>query len=117
MKHHKKGRTFGRDKAQREALIRSLARSLVLQNGITTTTAKAKELKPFVEKLVTASKANTLQSRRLVATRLRSPEAVAKLHADIAKRFEKRSGGYTRIVRLGQVGKRVADMSRIEFVA
>lgn len=117
MKHHKKGRTLGRDKAQREALIRSLARSLVLQNGITTTTAKAKELKPFVEKLVTASKANTVASHRLVSTRLRSPEAVKKLHADIAKRFEKRAGGYTRIVRLGRIGTRVSDMSRIEFVA
>lgn len=117
MKHHKKGRTFGREKAQREALIRSLARSLVLQNGITTTTAKAKELRPFVEKLVTASKADTVASRRLVSTRLRSPEAVSKLHTDIAKRFSTRAGGYVRIVRLGRIGTRVTDMSRIEFVA
>lgn len=117
MKHHKKRRTFNRTSEQRRALLRGLARSLVLTNAITTTEAKAKELRPFVEKLVTASKANTVASRRLVDTRLGSPEAVKKLHDDIAKRFSSRSGGYTRITHLGKIGNRVAEMARIEFVA
>ncbi len=117
MKHGKKRRTLNRTKRQREALLRDLARSLVLSNAITTTIAKAKELRPFVEELVSAAKAGTVASRRLVAARLHSPEAVKKLHDEYAKRFEKRSGGYTRIVRLGNVGRRVAEMARIEFLA
>jgi large subunit ribosomal protein L17 len=117
MKHHKKRRTFNRPKNQRVALLKSLARSLVLESGITTTSAKAKELRPFIEKLVTESKKNTLASRRTVTTRLGSPEAVKKLHDEYAKRYASRAGGYTRIVNLGRIGKRVADMARIEFVA
>ncbi|MEK7098419.1 MAG: 50S ribosomal protein L17, partial [Patescibacteria group bacterium] len=117
MKHGKKRRTLNRTKRQREALLRDLARSLVLANAITTTEAKAKELRPFVEELVTASKEGTLASRRLVSARLHSPEAVKKLHDEYAKRFAKRSGGYTRIVRLGNIGRRVAEMARIEFLA
>ena len=117
MKHHKKRRTFNRPKNQRVALLKSLARSLVLENGITTTEAKAKELRPFVESLVTASKKDTVASRRLLTSRLGSPEAVKKLHDEYAKRYASRAGGYTRIVRLGRIGKRVAEMARIEFVA
>jgi large subunit ribosomal protein L17 len=117
MKHHKKRRTFNRPKNQRVALLKSLARSLVLQNGITTTSAKAKELRPFIEKLVTESKKNTVASRRTVLTRIGSAEAVKKLHDEYSKRYASRAGGYTRIVKLGRIGKRVADMARIEFVA
>lgn len=117
MKHHKKRRTFNRPKNQRVALLKSLARSLVLENGITTTSAKAKELRPFIEKLVTESKKNTVASRRTVMTRIGSAEAVKKLHDEYSKRYASRAGGYTRIVRLGRIGKRVADMARIEFVA
>ena len=117
MRHHKKRRTLNRTKRQREALLRGLARSLVIHNGITTTAAKAKELKTFVEKLVSASKVNSVASRRLVDSRLGSQEAVKKLHDEYAKRFATRAGGYTRIVKLGRVGTRVAEMARIEFVA
>lgn len=117
MLHHKKGRTLGRKKGQRVALLRSLARSLVLQEGIVTTVAKAKELRPFVERLVTTSKKNTVASRRMVASRLGgAPEAVSKLHADIAGRYAKRMGGYTRIVLLGKIGKQATESARIEFV-
>lgn len=116
MKHHKSTRTLNRDKRQRTALIRSLARSLVLQEGIVTTVAKAKELRPFIERLVTSSKVNTVASRRLVNSRINSAEAAKKLHDTIAPRYAKRSGGYTRIVRLGRVGKRVGEAARIEFV-
>jgi large subunit ribosomal protein L17 len=116
MRHHKATRTLHRDKRQRVALLRSLARSLVLHESLVTTVAKAKELKPFVEKLVTTSKEGTLASQRLVNARINSSEATRKLTDTIAKRYEKRAGGYTRITRLGRVGKRVGEQARIEFV-
>jgi large subunit ribosomal protein L17 len=117
MRHHVKTRTLNRDRRQRTALLRSLARSLVLDGGLTTTVAKAKELRPFVERLVTTSKKNTVASRRDVSTRLGgAPEAVKMLHDTIAKRYMERQGGYTRIVRVGRVGKRVGESARIEFV-
>ncbi len=117
MRHHNTKRKFGRDKNQRKALLSSLALNLIVRGKIKTTEPKAKELRPFVEGLVTESKKNTVASRRIVTSRLGSAEAVQKLHTDIAVRFAARAGGYTRIVRLGRVGTRVAEMARIEFVA
>lgn len=117
MRHGDKNRKFGRVKNQRTALLRSLARSLVLKEGITTTVAKAKSLRPFVERLITTSKGASLASRRMVASRLGgAPDAVKKLHDTLAPRYEKRAGGYTRITRLGRVGKRISDMARIELI-
>lgn len=117
MRHHKSTRTLGRTKRQRVALMRNLARSLVLDEKLTTTIAKARELRPYVERLVTASKANTLQSKRLVLQRLgNAHDAVRKLHDTIAPRYTSRAGGYTRVVKLGRVGKRVGEAARIEFV-
>lgn len=112
-----KKRALGRERRVRIALLRSLARSLVLQEGIVTTVAKAKELRPFIERLVTNSKENTLSSRRLVAEKLgNSHDVVKKLHDTIAPRYAKRAGGYTRIVRLGKLGKQATESARIEFV-
>jgi large subunit ribosomal protein L17 len=117
MKHHAHKRTLGRKTGQRTALLRSLARSLVLQEGIVTTIARAKELRPFVERLVTTSKENTVSSRRSVTATLGgAPTAVKKLHDTLAPRYAKRAGGYTRIIKLGRVGKRVGEAARIEFV-
>ena len=117
MKHHKSGRTLGRKKGQRTALLRSLARSLVLQEKITTTVARAKELRPFVEQMVTRSKKNDVSSRRFIASRLgNADDAVKKLHDTLASRYAARAGGYTRIVKLGPVGKRRVDSAMIEFV-
>ncbi len=117
MRHHDKNRKLGRVKRVRVALLRSLARSLVLQEGITTTTAKAKALRPFVERLITASKRNTVASRRSVLASLGdTQDAVKKLHDTIAPRFASRAGGYTRIIRLGRVGKRAIESARIELV-
>ncbi len=117
MRHHKKGRTFGRVKKQQTALLRSLARSLILHGAITTTVAKAKEMRPFVERLVTNAKKQTLSSRRS-ATRIlgNSYEASHKLHTDLAGKYAKRNGGYTRITRLGKRGMRKVDEAKIEFV-
>ena len=117
MKHHKKGRTLGRRKGGRTALLRSLARSVVLHEGITTTVARAKELRPFVERLISASKKNDSSSRRIVASRLGgAPDAVKKLHDTLAPRYMSRAGGYMRIVRLGRTGNRLVEQVRIEFV-
>src|SRR3989344_2699715 len=117
MRHHDNRKKFGRVKRQRTALIRSLARSLVLSEGITTTTAKAKALRPYVERLITISKEGTLASNRAITSELGGArDANKKLH-ELATRYQKRAGGYTRIVKLGRVGKRIGDMSRIEFVS
>jgi len=117
MKHNKKGRTLGRKKGQRTALLRALARSLVMHEKITTTIARAKELRPFVEQLVTKAKKGDINSRRLISRRLGgSADTVAKLHATIAPRYAARAGGYTRIIKLGPVGKRMVDSAVIEFV-
>ncbi len=116
MRHHDRNRKLGREKRQRVALLRNLARSLILSGGIVTTEAKAKALRPYVERMVTASKKNSLASHRLNARRLGNQlDTDKKLH-EIAGRYAKRAGGYTRIVHLGRVGKRVSEMARIEFV-
>ena len=96
--------------------MRSLARSLVMHEQIETTIAKAKELRPYIEKLVTASKSPTISTRRAVLVKIGDAKAVKKLHDEIATRYTGRAGGYTRIIRLGRVGKRVGEAARIEFV-
>ncbi len=99
MAYTKKARTFGRPSNQRRALLRSLARSLVIHERISTTEAKAKALRPFVERLVTYAKENTLASRRLTQKRLGDAAAVKKLFDAIAPRYATRAGGYTRVVK------------------
>ncbi|MBM3261249.1 50S ribosomal protein L17 [Candidatus Kaiserbacteria bacterium] len=117
MRHHHRKRTFGRVKHVRTGLMRSLARSLVLEEGIVTTVAKAKELRPFVERLVTQAKKNTVASQRTISSRLGgAPDAVKKLHETLAPRYAARHGGYTRIVRMGQIGKQATESARIEFI-
>ncbi len=104
MRHHNQIRTFGRNKSQRTALLRGLAISLLEHGKIKTTEAKARELRPYVEKLITKGKNDTVGSRRLVASALGEPnKAVVKsLFDDIAKRYADRNGGYTRIIKLGE---------------
>jgi large subunit ribosomal protein L17 len=117
MKHHNKTRNFGRPTNQRTALMRSLARSLVMEEAIVTSVAKAKELRPYIEKMVTTAKKNTVASRRVLSARLgNDTDTVAKLHTVIAPRYEKRSGGYTRITKLGTATNVALDKARIEFV-
>lgn len=117
MAHTKKARVFGRPSNQRRALLRSLARSLVLEERIETTEAKAKELRPFIERLVTHAKKNTLASRRLVLARLGDGTAVKKLFGSIASRYEGRAGGYTRVVKRSRRGRNDArKLAVIAFV-
>jgi large subunit ribosomal protein L17 len=112
MRHHNQNRTFGRSRSQRTALMRGLALSLLEHEKIQTTEAKAKELRPFVEKLITKGKDDSVASRRLVQSTLGEPhtDIVKKLFSDVAKRYADRTGGYTRIVKLGETtaGRREA---------
>lgn len=104
MRHHNQNRTFGRSRSQRTALLRGLALSLIEHGKIHTTEAKAKELRPYVEKLITKGKNDTVASRRLVMSILGEPhtDVVSKLFSDVAKRYTERDGGYTRIIKLGE---------------
>ncbi len=116
MRHGNKKRTLHRDKRQYTALIRSLARSLILHGGIVTTVAKAKEVRPFVEKLITIAKEDTVANRRVVRTRSGCDTATKEIFSSLTPRYKARAGGYTRIIRLGRVGKRVGEQARIELL-
>lgn len=118
MRHANKNRTLSRSRSQRTALVRGLAVSLIRDGQIKTTLAKAKELQPNIERLVTHAKNDTVQSRRLVATNLGEPNEVIikKLFSDIAPKMMERPGGYTRIVKLGRTSPG-RDEAIIEFVA
>ena len=117
MKHHNGNRKFGRKANVRNALLKSLALSLINEERITTTEAKAKELRPFIEKLVTKAKEDTLNAKRVVVSRLmnRRPEA-KKLTDTIAPRYAERAGGYTRILKLPRRLGDGSKMALIEFV-
>jgi large subunit ribosomal protein L17 len=116
MRHHDNIRKFGRERGQRLALLKSLALALVTRKKITTTEAKAKELRPFVEKLVTKAKTNTLASRRILISRLGTIAGAKELLDILAPKYEKRSGGYTRIVKLARRLSDGSAMAVIEFV-
>ncbi|MFA6314923.1 MAG: 50S ribosomal protein L17 [Candidatus Paceibacterota bacterium] len=116
MRHHSNVRKFGREKTQRHALMRSLARNLIRDSRIQTTTAKAKELRPFVEKLVTEAKSDTVASRRHIVSNIHSPVETKKLINVIAPNYKNRNGGYTRIIRLPNRDLDGSPMSLIEFV-
>jgi large subunit ribosomal protein L17 len=117
MRHHNANRKFGRSSNQRHALLKGLAASLITHGRILTTEAKAKELRPNVEKLVTKAKNPTLASRRLLLSGFYNNETVvSKLISDIAPRYEGRAGGYTRIVKLAARKGDASPMALIEFV-
>lgn len=115
MKHHKKHRKLGREHGQRQALLRSLARSLILRGRMQTTEARAKEVRPLVEKMVTRGRTPTLANRRLLIAALRD-EAVAKKLIAKAEEYKGRAGGYLRITKMGPRQGDAAKMAIIEFV-
>lgn len=108
-------RIFNRPANQRRALLRSLARSLVIHERIATTEAKAKELRPYIERLVTYGKKNTLATRRLAVAKLGDKAAVKKLFDTISPRYASRAGGYTRVVKRSVRG--TTDASKLAYIA
>lgn len=114
MRHLKKGRKFGRERDQRRALLKSLASSFFLLGRIKTTEAKAKELRPFVEKAITIAKRQTLASRRTLRERF-SPAVVQKIMG-YGKTYESRPGGYARIIKMGPRQRDGARMAILELV-
>lgn len=114
MQKRRKGRKLSREKDQRKALLKSLARALILNEKIKTTEAKAKELSGFVEKQITKAKTDSVHSRRLLAKYF-SDETIKKLFT-IVPRYKDRKGGYTRIIKMGQTASNRAKMAIIELV-
>lgn len=117
MRHAQKNRTLSRTRSQRTALLRGLAVSLIRDGQITTTLAKAKELQPSIERLVTHAKTDSVAARRHVASKLGEPqdETIKKLFTDIAPKFAERNGGYTRVIKLGQTaGRQEAVIAFVE---
>lgn len=116
MRHLKKGKILDRKKASREALLRNLATSLVIYEKIKTTKAKAKVVRPIVEKLITTGKKNDLTARRQLLTVLYHKNAIKKVLEVLSPRYLERKGGYLRIINLGQRKGDGAEIVQIEFV-
>jgi large subunit ribosomal protein L17 len=117
MRHRKAGRKFGRNPSQRKALLRQQAISLILNERITTTEAKAKELRIVVEKLVTIAREDSRHTRNIVMSRLDHERSVDRLFEVVAPRYEGQPGGYTRMAKLGVRKGDAAPLVLIEFVA
>jgi large subunit ribosomal protein L17 len=119
MRHGKKVNHLGRKTAHRHALLSNMASSLILNKRITTTVAKAKELKKYVEPLITKSKDDTTHSRRVVMSYLQNKESVKSLFAEVAGRVGDRPGGYTRIIKLSEArlgdGSDMCLMELVDF--
>ena len=122
MRHHDNIRKFGRERKVRTALLRGLAVSLIRDGSIRTTEAKAKELRPMVEKMITRAKDASLASQRLLVSRLGRKEAAKSLINTIAPKYrgdgetKERQGGYTRIIKLSPRAGDASPMAAIEFV-
>jgi large subunit ribosomal protein L17 len=116
MRHRKKGRNLSRSPSHRRALLRNMATSLFRHGRIRTTTARAKELRPYAERLVTLARRGDLHARRLAARRIADREVLGMLFDDIGPRYADRPGGYTRILKLGPRKGDAADMALIELV-
>ena len=116
MRHKKSGRKFNRNSAHRKALFKNLAIALIDKAIIKTTLPKAKELRRFIEPLITIGKDDNVANRRLVFSRLRSDESVNKLFTEVSINAMDRNGGYTRIIKAGFRPGDKADMAFIELV-
>ena len=116
MRHRNSGRQLSRNSSARRALMRSMAASLLRYEAINTTVPKAKELRREVEPLITLAKTDTVARRRLAFARLRDKEVVAKLFSDLGPRFQKRPGGYLRILKNGFRPGDSAPMAFVELL-
>jgi len=116
MRHQKHGRKFHRMKGQRQALFKSVMSNLVMRGGIQTTEAKAKEIRPRVEKLITLGKKQNIATLRILMSRL-PKSAAEKIYYELSPRYKENRGGYTRIIKAGKARKDdSAKMARIEFI-
>lgn len=117
MRHRRKGRQLSRTAQHRRAMLRNMATSLFQHDGVETTVAKAKELRPFAERLITLARRGDLHARRQVERHIRDKKISGKLFGELGPRFASRPGGYTRIVKLGHRLGDGAEMARIELLA
>ncbi len=116
MNHNRKGKVLGREKAPREAMLRNLAQSVILHESVNTTLAKAKAVKPLVEKLITMGRVKTLTSRRALARVLTIESAVNKVLEELGPRYVNRPGGYTRIIKLGHRHGDGAPVAQLQLI-
>lgn len=116
MRHRKIGRQLSRNSSHRKATLQSLSNAVILNGGIKTTVAKAKELRRVVEPLVTRSKTDSVHNRRIAFARLRDNAAVGILFNELGPRYATRPGGYLRIIKCGYRAGDNAPMAYIEFV-
>ena len=116
MRHRKKGKKLGVNPSHRRALLANLAENLIIHKRIKTTDARAKELRRYIEPLVTKAKKGDMNSIRMIAKKIRHKNILNILLSDIAPVYEKRNGGYTRIIKLGFRDNDRASVSLIEFV-
>jgi large subunit ribosomal protein L17 len=117
MRHRAKGRQLSRTSSHRRALLNNMATSLFAHGGVVTTEAKAKELRPFAERLITLARRGDLHARRLVERKIKDRDTLGLLFKEIGPRFAARPGGYTRILKLGHRRGDGADIARIELLA
>jgi len=116
MRHRKKGKKIGRTSSHRKRTLQALSNALIENKRITTTVAKAKALRPFVEPLITRAKEDTQHNRRQVFRHLQSNDAIEELFGEVSERVGDRPGGYTRIIKLGQRSGDGAELAMIELV-
>jgi large subunit ribosomal protein L17 len=116
MHHRKSGRRLGRNSSHRKAMFQNMANSLVSHELINTTLPKAKELRRFLEPLITRAKNDSVHNRRIVFARLRDKATVGKLFSDLGVRFKERPGGYIRILKCGNRKGDNAPMAIVELV-
>ena len=114
MRHRAKGRQLSRTSSHKRALLNNMAASLFAHGRVVTTEAKAKELRPFAEKLITLARRGDLHARRLVERRIKDRDTLGKLFSEIGPRFAARPGGYTRILKMGHRPGDGADIARSE---
>jgi len=115
MRHRRKGRELSRTRSHKRAMLRNMATSLIEHERIRTTEAKAKELRPYAERLITLARRGDLHSRRLAGRHIADREALRKLFDQIGPRFKDRPGGYTRILKLGARKGDGAELAMIEL--
>jgi large subunit ribosomal protein L17 len=116
MRHRRKGRQLSRTAAHRKAMLRNMATSLFRHERVETTVAKAKELRPFAERLITLARRGDLHARRQVERYIKDRAVSGRLFAEIGPRFAARPGGYTRILKLGHRSGDGAELARIELL-